>query len=180
MTSVELSGTPARERVRPAGRHDVPAIVDLRVRFLGERARLEGKPCLAPGVRARSEAQLPFWIGQDERLVLIVPWLPGERAPGERGEQAVAGYAMGQVSTWPPLFRRTRVGEILEVFVDPAARGLGLGRALITVLTESLAARGVEVLRAAVAARDTTSLARFEALGYRPWQHVLLRRQDAG
>jgi hypothetical protein len=48
------------------------------------------------------------------------------------------------------------------------------------VLTESLAARGVEVLRAAVAARDATSLARFEALGYRPWQHVLVRRQDAG
>lgn len=168
----------------------MPAIVDLRVRFLGERARLEGKPGIAPDVRARTEAQLPFWIGQDERLVLVAHRAPAqhaagergpaERGPGERGEQAVAGYAMGQVSTWPPLFRRTHVGEILEVFVDPAARGLGLGRALIAVLTESLAARGVEVLRAAVAARDTTSLARFEALGYRPWQHTLVRRQDAG
>ena len=182
MTSAEPSGTPARERVRPAGRHDVPAIVDLRVRFLGERARLEGKPGLAPDVRARSEAQLPFWIGQDERVLLIALAGPTERAAAEAGQAgaSVAGYAMGQVSAWPPLFRRTRVGEILEVFVDPAARGLGLGRALIAVLTETLAARGVEVLRAAVAARDATSLERFEALGYRPWQHVLVRRQDAG
>ena len=160
----------------------MPAIVDLRVRFLGERARLEGKPGLAPDVRARSEAQLPFWIGQDERVLLIALAGPTERAAAEAGQAwaSVAGYAMGQVSAWPPLFRRTRVGEILEVFVDPAARGLGLGRALIAVLTETLAARGVEVLRAAVAARDATSLERFEALGYRPWQHVLVRRQDAG
>ncbi len=177
MTSAEPSGTPARERVRPAGRHDVPAIVDLRVRFLGERARLEGKPGIAPDVRARCEAQLPFWIDQEQRLVLVAHAGAAERAAGGPG---VLGYAMGQVSTWPPLFRRTQVGEILEVFVDPAARGLGLGRALIAVLTEGLAARGVEVLRAAVAARDATSLARFEAQGYRPWQHVLVRRQDAG
>ena len=175
MTSSQPSGSSAHERVRPAGRHDVPAVVDLRVRFLGERARLEGKPGISPDVRARTEALLPFWLGQDQRVVLVT-----HAAPPAGGEPAIVGYAMGQVSIWPPLFRRTLVGEILEVFVDPAARGLGLGRALITVLTESLAARGVDVLRAAVAARDVTSLARFEALGYRPWQHVLVRRQDTG
>lgn len=158
----------ARERVRPAGRHDLPAIVDLRVRFLGERARLEGKPGIAPDVRARTEATLPVWLGQDERLLLVA-----------QGATGIAGYALGLTSTWPPLFRKTRVGEVLELYVDPAARGLGLGKALLTVLTEGLRARGVEVLRAPVAAKDEVSLARFEAQGYRPWQHVLERRQDA-
>jgi ribosomal protein S18 acetylase RimI-like enzyme len=159
----------SRERVRPAARHDVPVVVDLRVRFLGERARLEGLPGIPPDARARCEALLPVWMGQDD-CVLLVGHLEG----------AVKGYALGRVSTWPPLLKHTHVGEVVEVYVEPAARGKGLGKALIRVLTESLAARGVEVLRAAVAARDVSSTARFQAAGYAPWQHTLVRRADAG
>lgn len=160
----------ARRRVRPAGRHDVPGVVDLRVRFLGERARLEMKPGIPADVRARCEALIPVWLGQDERLLLV--------AQGAEPGAPLAGYALGLVSVWPPLFRRTRVGEVQELFVDPAARGQGLGRALLTVLSASLRARGVEVLRAPVAARDAESHKRFAGLGYRPWQHVLVRRSD--
>jgi L-amino acid N-acyltransferase YncA len=147
----------------------VPAVVDLRVRFLGERARLEGLPGIPPDARSRCEALLPVWMGQDD-CVLLVGQVEGH----------VRGYALGRVSTWPPLLKHTHVGEVVEVFVDPAARGRGLGKALIAVLTESLAARGVSVLRAAVAARDANSLSRFQAAGYQPWQHTLVRRADAG
>jgi ribosomal protein S18 acetylase RimI-like enzyme len=161
---------PGRAGVRAAGRHDVPALVDLRVRFLGERARLTKKPGIPADVRARSEALLLVWLGQEERVVLVAG--QGDGAP-------LDGYAVGLVSTWPPLFRRTRVGEVQEVYVDPSARGRGHGRSLLRVLTEVLCARRVEVLRAPVPAGDGASLARFEAAGYRPWQQVLERRQDA-
>jgi GNAT superfamily N-acetyltransferase len=159
--------------VRAAGRHDVPGLVDLRVRFLGERARLTKKPGIPADVRSRNEALLPVWLGQDERVLLVATDAANGAAPGP-----LRGYALGLVSQWPPLFRRTKVGEVQEVFVEPAARGKGLGRALLTVLTEVLLARGVEVLRAPVAVGDATSLSRFEAQGYRPWQQVLERRQD--
>lgn len=162
----------ARAGVRAAGRHDVPGLVDLRVRFLGERARLTRKPGIPADVRARNEALLPVWLGQEERVLLVVGGGPDD-AP-----DALLGYALGLVSQWPPLFKKTRVGEVQEVYVDPAARGRGLGRALLNVLTEVLLARGVEVLRAPVASGDANSLARFESQGYRPWQQVLERRQD--
>ena len=89
-----------------------------------------------------------------------------------------AGYALGLVALWPPPFKRTRVGEVQELYVDPSASGQGLGRVLLAHLTDTLLGRGVEVLRAPVAARDAESLTRFQALGYRPWQHVLVRRAD--
>src|SRR5687767_11831032 len=108
---------PGRAGVRAAGRHDVPALVDLRVRFLGERARLTKKPGISADVRARSEALLLVWLGQEERVILV--------SGGAGGAAAIDGYAVGFVSTWPPLFRRTRVGEVQEVYVDPAARGRG-------------------------------------------------------
>lgn len=159
-----------RALVRPAARHDVPGLVDLRVRFLGERARLEKKPGIPADVRARCEALLPVWLGQEERVVLAA------LSPG--AQPAPVGYALGLVSIWPPLLRRTRVGEVQELYVDASVRGRGYGRALLTILTEALLGRGVEVLRAPVAARDADSLKRFEAQGYRPWQHVLSRRLD--
>jgi ribosomal protein S18 acetylase RimI-like enzyme len=163
---------PAREGVRAAGRHDVPGLVDLRVRFLGERARLTKKPGIPADVRARNEALLPVWLGQEERVLLVTGGGAGDPS------DTLRGYALGLVSQWPPLFKKTRVGEVQEVYVDPTARGRGLGRALLTVLTEVLLARGVEVLRAPVASGDASSLARFASQGYRPWQHVLERRQD--
>lgn len=159
-----------RARVRPAARHDVPGLVDLRVRFLGERARLERKPGIPADVRARCEALLPVWLGQEERVLLV--------ALTDGPEPVPVGYALGLVSVWPPLLRRTRVGEVQEVYVDASVRGMGYGRALLAVLTEALLARGVEVLRAPVPARDEAALGRFEGQGYRPWQHVLARRQD--
>src|SRR5688500_14753485 len=100
--------TPYRERVRPAARHDVSALVDLRVRYLGESARLARKPALPVDARSRAEALWPVWVEQEGRIVLV--------APGKDG--ALAGYAMGSLGAWPPLFRRTRVGEVLEVFVE--------------------------------------------------------------
>jgi GNAT superfamily N-acetyltransferase len=173
VTDGAATSRPARNGVRAAGRHDVPGLVDLRVRFLGERARLTKKPGIPPDVRARNEALLPVWLGQEERVLLVAAGGLAGGAP-----DALHGYALGLVSQWPPLFRRTRVGEVQEVYVEPAARGQGLGRMLLTVLTEVLLARGVEVLRAPVAVEDASSLARFEAQGYRPWQQVLERRQD--
>lgn len=167
MTANAAPWESAASAVRAAGRHDVPALVDLRVRFLGERARLERQPGLPADVRSRCEALLPVWLGQEERVLLVA----GGATPGA----PLHGYAMGLVSTWPPLFRKTRVGEVLELYVDPPARGQGHGRALLQVLTDVLRARGVEVLRAPVAAGDAASLARFAAAGYRPWQQVLER-----
>jgi GNAT superfamily N-acetyltransferase len=161
--------TDPRSRVRAAGRHDVPHLVDLRIRYLGEMAKLEPRFSLLPDARQKTEHSLPVWLGQEERIVLV--------ALGDDGakETPLVGYATGQVSVWPPVFRTQHVGEVSEAYVVPEERGKGLGRALLTRLMDVLVSRGAKVLRAPVAAKDEASVGRFRAMGYRTLQVVLQR-----
>lgn len=165
----------ARSAVRAARRSDLQALADLRMRFLGEVAHAEPRLRLLADARARTEQTLPVWMGQDDRILIVAEGVAtddGETVP-------IVGYAMGLFTSVPPVLQHTNVGEILEVFVVPDARGRGLAGALLNVLTEALTGRGAEVLRASVPVAGNADIARIENAGYAPLQYVLERRLDA-
>jgi GNAT superfamily N-acetyltransferase len=160
----------ARPRVRPARRHDVPALVELRVQYLFGTARIDPRFRLVADVRERTLHALPLWIEQEDRVLLVAE---DEAAPGR-----LLGYATGLLTVWPPVFRNQHVGEVLEAFVLPDVRGRGHGRDLLNTLADTLVARGASVLRAPVPSRDEAMLQRFTAVGYTPLQRVLERNLE--
>lgn len=87
-----------------------------------------------------------------EGIVLVVPAVDG----------GIAGYAAGQVHD-------DGEGFIDFVAVDPAARGTGLGRRLVTALTRHLLARS-PLGRVCLLVQDHRRPARalYERLGFRP------------
>jgi GNAT superfamily N-acetyltransferase len=172
MTSQSPAGS-AHARVRVARRQDVPALVDLRVRFLSETARVEPRFALVPDVRERTEHALPVWIDQEDRVLLVA-----HDTAADGGEGPVVGFATGVLSVWPPVLKEQRVGEVSEVFVHPDRRGAGFGRELLRRLTETLVSRGARVLRAPVPVRNEVLLDRFRSLGYEPLQLVLERNLE--
>lgn len=174
MTAEPTESVPRVEvRVRTAKRHDVPALVDLRVRYLAETARLEPRFAVLPDVREKVAHELPVWLGQEERVFLVL-----EEARGEGVEGPLLGYATGVVSVWPPIWKRQHVGEVHEGYVDPAVRGRGLGRRIIGALTDALVLRGAHVLRAPAPVKNADLVQRLEALGYRPLQYVMERNLE--
>jgi GNAT superfamily N-acetyltransferase len=160
-------------RIRAARRHDLGALVDLRVKFLAETARMESRFALMPDVRERTSHALPVWLEQEDRV-----FLAAEEAREESTEGPLVGYATGVASVWPPVFKDQHVGEVLEVYVDPRHRGRGIGRRFLTSLTEGLAGRGARVLRAPVPIRNADLLQRFQAIGYVPVQYVMERNLE--
>ena len=170
-----------RSAVRAARRSDLHRIADLRMRSLGEAAHDEPRLRLQPDARARTEQALPVWMGQDERILLVAEGPPGE--VGEDGEQPappLLGYAMGRMNVAPPVFQSQHVGELLEIYLLPEARGLGVGQALVDVITEALRGRGAQVLRAAVPVANQAARDQLAHAGYRPLQRILERSLDAG
>ena len=57
-------------------------------------------------------------------------------------------------------------GEIKRMYVDPAARGRGAGRALMEALESSLLAHGIGVVRLETGIRQPEAIALYERCGY--------------
>jgi len=58
------------------------------------------------------------------------------------------------------------IGEVRRLWVDPAARGRGVGRALMAALEEEAARRGLSTLRLATGDRQPEAVALYEATGW--------------
>jgi ribosomal protein S18 acetylase RimI-like enzyme len=170
-----------RSAIRAARRSDLQRVADLRMRSLGEAAHAEPRLRLQPDARARTEQALSVWMGQDERILIVAEGpAPEGEVDGEPTAPPILGYAMGRMNVAPPVFQSQHVGELLEIFLLPEARGQGLGEALVQVITEALRGRGAQVLRAAVPVANTVARDQLQHAGYRPLQRILERQLDAG
>lgn len=137
-----------RNPIRAARRGDIPALVDLRVQFLGEAVHNEARRRLLPDVRERSQHAFPVWMEQPGRLLLVAEGGHADGADPSIRHPSIVGYAMGTAEVHPPLLEHQHVGVIAECYVMPAWRGHGLYGALIDLLSEMLVSRDAQVLRA--------------------------------
>ncbi|MCZ7540551.1 MAG: GNAT family N-acetyltransferase [Anaerolineae bacterium] len=97
--------------------------------------------------------------------------------PKWRGE--AAGYLLGAViDLHPDLFEPVDAGFIADIFVDPAFRGRGLARELVTTANQWFRQRGVQQVELQVAARNPAGMRFWESVGGVP---VMIRmRIDLG
>ena len=135
--------------IRPATPDDVPSILRL-IRDLAEYERALDQ------VRATEDDLRASLFGDDPKVFAHVA----------EHEGAVVGFALWflSYSTW-----LGRHGIYLEdLYVEPAARGRGHGKALLTELARIADERGYGRVEWSVLDWNTPSIAFYEALGARP------------
>ncbi|MDO9608668.1 MAG: N-acetyltransferase family protein [Brevundimonas sp.] len=136
--------------IRDASADDLPAIAALYGHeVLNGTATFELEP---PGV---GEMQLRFEAVRRHGL----PWLVAE------AEGVFAGYAYASPFRPRPAYR---YGVEVSIYVETAARGRGVGRALMEVLTERVRGLGLRHLIAAISDSDSSaaSIALHRAAGF--------------
>ena len=106
-------------------------------------------------------------IGEDDMLVLVA-----ERA----GRVVGYTYAGLEPMSWKDL--RAACGYVHDVFVDPAARGGGIGEQLVRAAIERLEALGAPRVVLMSAARNEGAQRLFERLGFRRTMVEMTREKD--
>lgn len=110
------------------------------------------------------EESYASWLARERRsrkAVVLAAVSPA------RGGERIVGYAYGRLEgrDWNTL--RDSAGLGVDLYVLPAARRRGVGRALLEALAAELEARGAPRVVIHVAARNARALALFESLGFR-------------
>lgn len=110
------------------------------------------------GGNASFEHTAPDWTAFDAAK------LPGHRFVAADGSGTVLGWvAVSRVSA-----RAVYAGVVEHsVYVDPAAQGRGVGRALLDALITSTEAAGIWTIQSGVFPENTASLALHHAAGFR-------------
>lgn len=116
------------------------------------------------------------WLGEElanPRAVVLAA------VAGAGRGATVVGYAYGRLEgrDWNTL--RDPCGVAVDLWVEPEARGAGLGRRLVEALCEALAARGAERVVLDVAARNPAAARLFERAGFRPTMLEMTREAAA-
>ncbi len=152
--------------IRPAVAADGPAIALVKYRVFGTNYR---KVLSDDFLDGRDVVPSPsFWVGRamvppSRRHHLLVWGRPG-RVQGYVDTGPVREDESPGEAADPDEFR---VGEVYELYVDPAAQGLGGGGRLLAAAVESLDAAGFTRLELSVIATNSRARAVYAASGWR-------------
>jgi L-amino acid N-acyltransferase YncA len=96
------------------------------------------------------------------------PDFTASRLPDHRYVAVTGSSVAGWVAVSPVSGRRVYAGVVEHsVYVHPGARGLGVGRQLLSALIASTEAAGIWTIQAGVFPENTASIALHEAVGFR-------------
>jgi ribosomal protein S18 acetylase RimI-like enzyme len=152
--------------IRPPGRAELPALARLGAKLAREHHAMDADRFFLPDEPI--EDGYAWWLGKElanPRAVVLGAW----------SGSAAVGYAYGRIEPrdWNRL--RDRCGLGVDLWVEPEARGAGLGARLLEALAASLADRGAERVVIDVAARNPKAARLFRRMGFRPTMTEMTR-----
>ena len=103
------------------------------------------------------------WLDSFERTLGKFSMLHVAEVDGE-----LAGFLLSRVLRVPPQYDGVLVGEIADVYIDPQARRMGIGRELCRLAINWLRGQGVHSVEVQIVDGNEGSWRLFEKMGFYP------------
>lgn len=160
--------------VRTAAEGDVPAMARLGAALARWHHEMDPDRFMAP---EPLEPGYAWWLGKEvvnPRAVVVAA------VRRVRGRDRVLGYSYGRLEgrDWNTL--RDACGVGVDLVVDEAARGRGIGRLLVDAMVARLAEKGAPRVVIDVAARNRRAQRFFESIGFRRTMIEMVREVPPG
>ncbi|NNF57625.1 MAG: GNAT family N-acetyltransferase [Rhodothermaceae bacterium] len=151
-------------RVRPAARADQEAALGLWLALHREHEALEPRYRLAADAAARWAHDFPEWVRSDHHCLRVA----------ESDGSTLVGLLTAHAG-WPvPVYAPVSFVHVDDLFVDPSARGQGLGVALLDAVRVWAAGIGATEIRAGVLAANPAGRAFWGAQGAEPFSTTVI------
>ena len=156
--------------IRPARPEDLPALARLGAKLARAHHAMDAARFFVP--EEPIEAGYEWWLGKElkNRRAAVL-------AAEARGR--TIGYAYGRMEPRDWNMLRDACGVAVDLWVEPAARGAGIGRRLVEALVAALEGRGAERVVLYAASRNPEAQRLFRALGFRPTMLEMARERSA-
>lgn len=156
--------------VRPATPEDVPGVLPMVGAICAMHEQLDpDRYAMLPDVVQRYERWLPA-RSRDPRSVFLV---------GTDDAGRLRGFLVATIETSIPIYRLSEFGFIHDVWVDPEARGTGLGGALVDGALARFRTLGVSQVRLETAAANDIARRLFSSRGFRVGTVDMLKSLEA-
>lgn len=149
--------------IRRATLADLDDVTQLWIALTQHHAVLDPHFRLRPGAAAEIRELLRAQLRDPGALVLL------DAAAGA----SPSGFCVARHDAAPPIHDETGRIEISDLWVDPARRGRGRGRALVAAAFDWARARGVRRIEVRVSAHNPEGRAFWRALGFAAFVDVL-------
>lgn len=150
---------------RRATNGDLAAVTALWIELTRHHAALDPHFALRPQADAEARRLLEAQLRDPDTAILVA---------GE--PDRLDAFAIACVRRAPPIHPETCRAEITDLYVAPARRRGGWGRALVAAATRFARERGAERVEVHVSPRNPEAQAFWRAEGYGAHMHVLHRR----
>lgn len=163
--------SPAGIRVRAAVAADLTALVAMHLQAVEQLAAnppagFVGNAAAAPDARQLADEFTAAIAAADQ--VLLVAELDGR----------VAGSVLGTVEEYSDELLEAPYLTVQYLATDPAARGRGVARALLTALEDAARGRGLSVLELRVWSNNHAAIELYLSQGYEVLEQRMARRLD--
>ena len=163
--AVRTSDVRSEPPLRRATNGDLAAVTGLWIELTRHHAAIDPLFALRPDADREARELLAAQLRDPDTAILVA---------GDPG--AVFAFAIACVRRAPPIHPETCCAEITDLYVAPARRRDGWGRALVSAATRFATARGAERVEVRVSPRNPEAQAFWRAEGYNAHMEVLHRR----